>query len=282
MLRKEMSSQAKPSLDGMAEQVIAKGRFARRVRTAKIASAVFVVIGLAVAVPTIARGHAAAPAAAAKIASQNQRPTKSDTRPAHAAGSSASGATSGSATTLTTALPGQYIPQPAGPKEQTTPAAVLDELLKLLPPGATSDYAFYKDQYQIGAQANLDGALGLGMIRVFVYPNSLPPCTGSSAPNFRQVCGTLPDGASVVTTKIPGNCIQSLAIDVDHGGGTVVEIDVATCLAWNGQANPSADMAITAAQALQIAANPAWGSQHMSADIVRQGARRFADVPIAG
>jgi hypothetical protein len=28
---------------------------------------------------------------------------------------------------------------------------------------------------------------------------------------------------------------RPLAIDVDHGDGTVVQIDVATCLAWNGR-----------------------------------------------
>jgi hypothetical protein len=38
------------------------------------------------------------------------------------------------------------------------------------------------------------------MIRVFVFHNSLAPCPGSSAPDFTQICGTLPDGAPVVTT----------------------------------------------------------------------------------
>jgi hypothetical protein len=61
----------------------------------------------------------------------------------------------------------------------------------------------------------------------------------------------------VLTTRISDNCIEPLVIDVDHGDGTVVEIDVATCLAWNGHSNPPTQMAITAAQALQIAANPA-------------------------
>lgn len=54
-------------------------------------------------------------------------------------------------------------------------------------------------------------------------------------------------------------CVEALAIDVDHGGGTAVQIDVPTCLAWNGRTNPPTHMAITAAQAEQIAANPAWG-----------------------
>jgi hypothetical protein len=47
---------------------------------------------------------------------------------------------------------------------------------------------------------------------------------------------------------------------------------VATCLAWNGHSNPPTHMAITAAQALQIAANPAWGAGQMSAALVRDAA----------
>jgi hypothetical protein len=62
MFRNEMSSQARPSLDGMPEEVLAKGRRARRVRTAKIASAAFAVVAagivaVAVAVPATGPGH---------------------------------------------------------------------------------------------------------------------------------------------------------------------------------------------------------------------------------
>jgi hypothetical protein len=65
MFRNEMSSQARPSLDGMPEEVLAKGRRARRARTAKIASTAFAavavgIVAVAVVVPTIGPGHAAA------------------------------------------------------------------------------------------------------------------------------------------------------------------------------------------------------------------------------
>jgi hypothetical protein len=59
MFRDEMSSQAKPSLDGMAHEVLAKGRRARRARRAKIASTALVTVGLAgagVALPALAGG----------------------------------------------------------------------------------------------------------------------------------------------------------------------------------------------------------------------------------
>jgi hypothetical protein len=38
-------------------------------------------------------------------------------------------------------------------------------------------------------------------------------------------------------------------------------------------------MAITAAQAEQIAANPAWGATLMNAAVVKDAAHRFSDVP---
>jgi hypothetical protein len=274
MFRSEMSSQATPSLDGMAEEVLAKGRRARRARTAKIASAALVAVGLAgaaVAVPTIAGGHSAA--ADRGVVARSASPVRPDTRTAPAGGAN----TVPAAVILTTARSSSYIPQPPGPKAPTTSAAILDELLKLLPPGATSNDAFFG----LGAQTYLDGASGLGMIRISLYKGSLNPgaCTSAVPSDMTRTCSTLPSGATVLTTRISDNCIEPLMIDVDHGDGTVVEIDVATCLAWNGHSNPPTHMAITAAQALQIAANPVWGAGQMDAALVRDAASRFADLP---
>ncbi len=276
MFRDEMSSQARPSLDGMAQEVLAKGGRARRARTAKIASAVVAAAGLvgaAVAVvPTIAGGHpvAADRGAVAKSAS----PTRPGTQTAPVGGAN----TVPVPAILTAASsPASYIPQPPGPKAPTDSAAVLDELLKLLPPGATSNYAFYG----LGAQTYLDGASGPGMIRVSLEKGSLNPaaCTSAVPSDMTRTCSTLPSGATVLTGRISDNCIQSLGIDVDHGNGTVVQIEVATCLAWNGHSNPPAHMAITAAQAEQIAANPAWGAKQMDAALVRDANSRFAGIP---
>jgi hypothetical protein len=275
MFRDEMSAQARPSLDGLAQEVLAKGRRARRARTAKIASGVLGaagLVGLAVAVPSIAGGHSAATARGAVARSAS--PTRPRLRTAPTGGAS----TVPAAAILTTVKSSaSYIPQPPGPKAPTSDAAILDELLKLLPPGATSNYAFYG----FGAQTYLDGARGLGMIRIFLYKGSLNPaaCTSAVPSDMTQTCSKLPSGANVLTTRISDNCVEPLAVDVDHGDGTVVQIDVATCLAWNGHSNPPTRMAITAAAALRIAANPAWGAGQMDAALVRDAATRFADVP---
>ena len=277
MFRNEMSSQARPSLDGMACEVLAKGRRVRRARSAKIASTVLVAAGLvggvAVAVPSIAGGHSvvADRGAVAKSASS--------ARPGTQTAPTGDASTVPPPVVLTAARSSaSYIPQPPGRKAPTSSAAVLDELLKLLPPGATSNYAYFGG---VGAQTYLHGASGLGMIRIFLYKGTLNPdaCTGAVPSDMTRTCSKLPSGATVVTTKISDNCIEPLGVDVDHGDGTVVQIDVATCLAWNGHSNPPAPMAITAAQALQIAANPAWGAERMDAALVRDANRRFADIP---
>jgi hypothetical protein len=122
------------------------------------------------------------------------------------------------------------------------------------------------------------------MIRIFLFRGSLNPhaCTSAVPSDMTRTCSTLPSGATVLTTRISDNCVEPLAIDVDHGDGTVVQINVATCLAWNGSSNPPARMAITAAQAEQIAANPAWGAFKMDAALVRASASRFASASRSG
>jgi hypothetical protein len=290
MFRNEMSSQARPPLDGMAQEVLAEGQRAKRARTAKIASIVVVaasLVGVAVAVPAITGSRSGS--TSQSVSTARGTVTKSGRGPvkpaspvaSHTPGTQTSPANASNegpgAVLLSTANPVSYIPQPSGPKAPTSAAAVLDELLKLLPPGATSNYALFGD----GAQTYLAGPSGVGMIRIHVVSGSLNPdaCTGTFPSDMTMTCDTLPNGAPVTVTKISDNCIQSASIDVDHGRGTVVQIDLATCLAWNGKSNPPSPMAITVAQAEQIAANPAWGAAKMDAALVRDAAGRFVGVP---
>jgi hypothetical protein len=288
MFRNEMSSHARPPLDGMAEEVLARGRRARRARTAKIASIAVVAagfVGVAVAVPAIAGSHSASTARGAgtmpdRGAVKPAGPARSHTPSAQASPTSASGP---EAVLLAKASPFNYIPQPSGRKAPTSAAAILDELLKLLPPGATSNYALFNDgPNYLGAQAELAGKSGVGMIRIHLIGGlSVNPdaCAGKPRRGMTMTCSTLPNGVPVTVTRNSGNCIQSASVDVDHGLGTVVQIDLATCLPWNGTSNPPSPMAITVAQAEQIAANPAWGMANMNAALVHHAASRFAAVP---
>jgi hypothetical protein len=187
---------------------------------------------------------------------------------------------------LSYASPVSYIPQPPGPKAPTTAGAILEELLRLLPPGATSSYADYNNgPNDMGAQTYLAGPSGVGMIRIHLAGNvSVNPnaCGGTPRSDMTMACSRLAGGAPVAVSRISDNCIQSASIDVDHGQGTVVQIDLSTCLAWNGTSNPPSPMAITVTQAEQIAANPAWGILTMDAGLVQDAAGRFANVPAEG
>lgn len=276
MFREEMSAQPKPSLDGLTSAVLARGRRARRQRRAAIGSAVLVtagLVGIGAALPAITDGGhpAAADAGTGATTARSARP---DTRTAPAGNA---GTVPAPAILTDVTGPADHIPQPAGPKAPTTSAAILAELLTLLPPGATS----HDTLEGLGVEVDLDGASGLGMIRLSLFNGSLNPaaCSGAVPSDMTRTCSTLPGGATVLTTTISDNCLEPLVIDVDHGGGTVVEIDVARCLNWNGDSNPPTSMAITAAQALQIAANPAWGASRMQASLVQAADRRFAGLP---
>lgn len=87
MFRNEMSAQARPSLDGMPEEVLAKGRRARRVRNAKIASTAFAavaagVVAVAVVMPTAGPSHATATHLGAVAKSAHPaRPVHPSTKP---------------------------------------------------------------------------------------------------------------------------------------------------------------------------------------------------------
>src|SRR5215469_1287065 len=281
MFRNEMSAQARPSLDGMAGEVLARGRQARRARTAKIASiavAAASLVGVAVAVPAIAGSQSAG----------TSRGASASPAPYHTPDGRISGSTNTGpeAVLLSAPSPVRYIPQPAGPKAPTTAGAILEELLRLLPPGATSNYSdFNNGPNDMGAQTYLAGASGVGMIRIRLMGNvSVNPeaCGGTLRSDMTVTCGRLAGGAPVAVSRISDNCIQSASIDVDHGLGTVVQIDLSTCLAWNGTSNPPSPMAITVTQAAQIAANPAWGTLTMDAGLVQDAAGRFANVPAEG
>lgn len=170
------------------------------------------------------------------------------------------------------------ISQPAGPKSPTTAAAIVYRLTQLLPAGRTSGYA---GSGSLFGQIFLDRGQGTGMLRLDISKDTriVPPkCIASSSPDISQECRTLPNGAHVTIIRIPGNCIQSLVVDVDHGDGVGVQLNVATCLAWNGHENPPGVEALTEAEAIQIAADPSWGVT-MDSALVATGAQRFPHLP---
>jgi hypothetical protein len=196
-----------------------------------------------------------------------------------AAQPSASGALVAAKAPVTAAtVKSAVIPQSAGPKTPATPAAIVYRLQQLLPAGRTSAFGRSSDGSLFG-QLSLDKGHGPSMMRMNIGTGGpLTPAGCTSGHDYTVTCSTLPSGAKVQVTKISDNCIQSLVVDVDHGNGVVVQLDVATCGAWNGTTNPPCDPALTETQAIAIAADPSWGLKMASA-LVTAAHQRFAHLP---
>lgn len=175
---------------------------------------------------------------------------------------------------------GGVIAQPPGPKSPATAATVVYRLTQLLPAGRTSGDAAASDGSVFG-QIYLDRGHGPGMLRLDVYrtPAGEPrTCHPSNSGDLSTQCVTLPNGGRADITRIADNCIQSLVVDVDHGDGTGVQLNVGTCLAWNGRTNPPGPEALTEDEAIRIAADPSWGVT-MDSSLVAAGASAFPHLP---
>jgi hypothetical protein len=176
MFRDEMSSQTKPSLDGMAGEVLAKGRRARQAdRTQDRVDRV--AVGRAGE-----RGDRGAHALRRRASRRRGRACGGEFHRFHAvrhadrAGRRGENRSRDRDRDQRDLVGRLHTPAGRG-KAPTTSAAVLAELLKLLPPGKTSGYA----SFGLGAEVDYDGPSGLGMIRLSLYRGSLNPDACSSA-----------------------------------------------------------------------------------------------------
>jgi len=147
---------------------------------------------------------------------------------------------------------------------KATSAAMLHLLTTLLPPGRTSHYAVAADDH-LHVQLYLDDGAGPGMVRVSV---------GQASAAARKAAAARGGKTTVTVTHAEGNCVQDTVVGAARPDGTVVQVDVATCLAWDGTSNPPARPALTEAQAVRVAADPRWGVT-MDGQLVALGAKQF-------
>ena len=139
-----------------------------------------------------------------------------------------------------------------GMQKKATSAAMLHLLTQLLPPGRTSRYGVVSGN-DLLVQLYLDAGAGPQRLRVAVDK------TGDA---------THRDGSVTVTVEqIPGDCAVNTTIDALWSDGTTVRLDLSGCTP-----------ALSADQAIAVAADPRWGVT-MDAALVGAGAARFADVP---
>ncbi|MGW5561759.1 hypothetical protein ACWER9_31655 [Micromonospora sp. NPDC003944] len=153
---------------------------------------------------------------------------------------------------------------PGGELATTTPEGALDLLTRLLPNGTTSGYVSLRSS---GAgpgmpyvQLYLDRGYGPGMLRLAIYRDNL---------------GGDPPPGTVELTEIPDNCVQNQMVTVHHRDGLRVDLMIATCLFWEGKGATPAPSVLSLKEAMQIAANPTWGTK-LPDEFVINGAKRFS------
>jgi hypothetical protein len=140
-------------------------------------------------------------------------------------------------------------------------------LTLLLPPGRTSHFGVSADN-DLLVQAYLDQGDGPAMVRVSlgrdVPVGDEPPRRGT---------------AHVTITRTPDDCLRDTVVAAGWPDGTVVRVDVPTCLAFDGVRNPPSRPALTAEQAVRVATDPRWGTT-MGVELVDAGAQRFGALPV--
>ncbi|MEU8283971.1 hypothetical protein AB0C01_06490 [Micromonospora sp. NPDC048905] len=152
---------------------------------------------------------------------------------------------------------------PDGELLTTTPQGALELLTRLLPEGRTSGYASLESS---GAgpgmpyvQLYLDRGDGPGMLRLAIYRDRLG---GDPAPG------------TVELTEVPDNCVQNQMVSVHHRAGLQVDLTISTCLVWDAKGTVPAPPALSVKEAIEIAANPIWGTT-LPAEYVINGTKRF-------
>jgi hypothetical protein len=159
-----------------------------------------------------------------------------------------------------------------GLRRKATSAAMLHLLTLLLPPGRTSHYGVASDG-DLHVQLYLDDGNGPAMVRVSL---------DKPAARVRAHESPRGSGTTVTIQHVRGNCLQSTVVDAEWPDGTLVQVDVATCLPSDGARTRPTRPALTAEQAIRVASDPRWGVT-MDERLVRLGAQEFPErLPVFG
>jgi hypothetical protein len=154
-----------------------------------------------------------------------------------------------------------------GLRRKATSAAMLHLLTLLLPPGRTSHYGVASDD-DLHVQLYLDDGNGPAMVRVSLAKLAAAEVRAEDSPRGA--------GTTVTIQHMPGNCVQSTVVDAEWPDGTLVQVDVATCLPVDGVRHKPTRPALTADQAIRVATDPRWGVM-MDERLVRVGAQEFPE-----
>jgi len=257
LLRADLSGQRPPPLGDLVGAAIRDGRRIRRKRRIRRIGAGVLAIAAAVSAFVLVgdggvAGRRYPPTEAADVLSP---PSVPPAAPVPADSAEARTLTIRSGTT-----------RADGSREKATSAAMLHLLTQLLPPGRTTHLgAAAQDDLQV--QLYLDDGAGPGMVRVGVEksePIADEPPRGETV--------------SVTISHMPDNCLQGTVVAAAWSDGTLVRVDVASCL---DRAGPPTLPALTDDQAVRVAADPRWGVT-MDRALVAEGAKQFPTLPVLG
>jgi hypothetical protein len=273
LMRSELNAERPPPLGDLVGTAMRDGRRIRRIRRLGAFGAGTAVAGVVALAATLSgpfwagAGGVQAPAAAPALPSTAPIPSGAPAPP---------GATPEAPLLVPPATPEAAatasrvridVNHARGRQVNATSAAMLELLTRVLPAGRTSNYGVATGD-DLHVQLYLDRGRGPGMIRVSMSKGAPPPGYGG-------------DMAQLTVDHLADDCIQNTVVDAYRPDGTVVQVDVATCLAWDGIQNKPARAALTTEQAVKIAVDSRWGMT-MDADLVVTGAKHFPRLPEFG
>ncbi|MFI5530911.1 hypothetical protein ACIA8O_20460 [Kitasatospora sp. NPDC051853] len=160
-----------------------------------------------------------------------------------------------------------------------TGRALLGQLLDALPPsvptsGHAAETAYVdEDSRETVAQVYLTTPRGTGMVRAFVgYASPDKVCTAQTS------CRVDDRGNKYTVSHMADNCVQDTVIWMVHPDGTGIQLNLATCLAWDGTGNKKGVLPMTEEEAVRLAGDP--GIRRMITPAARDAAQtRFPQVP---
>jgi hypothetical protein len=272
-LREEMSGQQRPQMGGVVEAAVQRGSRARQVRRAASGVGTLAVVSAAVGVLVLsgqaAPGHSTTSAAAAggtvtvaplvvvkavPTVSPAAKPVQKPVAVAPAA--------------KPTPTMGQLASPPPG--VPATPAGMVQLLTESLPAGATSDHYGRSIDGSAMIEAYVNAGHGTGMVRLALWKN----WGADSMCIAGDTCYKTPAGDLVDIGGLADNCIQTRFVRVVHPDGNGIDINVASCLEWDGTTNQAAPLALTTAEAVALGSDPSWDIS-MDPVLVSAGAAHF-------
>jgi hypothetical protein len=164
----------------------------------------------------------------------------------------------------------------SAPTVEATWAASL-ELLERLLPGRHSAQAWGDGEGSAGStfvQTYVDRGAGPGMLRLGVsgYGGPREEC------QRYERCYDVPGVGRISVQELPDNCVQSRIVALFRDDGVYVQLNMATCLAWDGTQNPQGRLVLSDQEAIDVVLDPRWGLR-MPDELVSTGAARFGAAP---